>query len=170
MSKVVRISLLCLVVAGLLAGIAGAAELARNQVLNIAFDAGDAKTLDPHRAATTSDRATVDMIFNGLVRYPPGNQVSVEPDLAESWTVSPDKKTWTFKLRKGVFFHPFPGSPNGYELTSDDVVYSLKRAASADTSSYAGEYTGIEPDKNTPAQWRDDLEAFLTATSPDTWL
>jgi len=144
MSKVVRISLLCLVVAGLLAGIAGAAELARNQVLNIAFDAGDAKTLDPHRAATTSDRATVDMIFNGLVRYPPGNQVSVEPDLAESWTVSPDKKTWTFKLRKGVFFHPFPGSPNGYELTTDDVVYSLKRAASADTSSYAGEYTGID--------------------------
>ena len=35
---------------------------------------------------------------------------------------------------------------------------------------YRGEYTGIEPDKNTPARWRDDLEAFLTATSPDTWL
>lgn len=35
---------------------------------------------------------------------------------------------------------------------------------------YRGEYTGIEPDKNTPAQWRDDLETFLTATTPDTWL
>ena len=35
---------------------------------------------------------------------------------------------------------------------------------------YKGQYTGIEPDKNTPAQWRDDLEAFLTATTPDTWL
>ena len=35
---------------------------------------------------------------------------------------------------------------------------------------YRGEYTGIEPDKNTPAQWRDDLEAFLTATTQDTWL
>ena len=35
---------------------------------------------------------------------------------------------------------------------------------------YRGEYTGIEPEKNTPAQWRDDLEAFLTATTPDTWL
>ena len=35
---------------------------------------------------------------------------------------------------------------------------------------YRGEYTGIEPDKNTPAQWRDDLESFLTATTPDTWL
>ena len=35
---------------------------------------------------------------------------------------------------------------------------------------YRGEYTGIEPDKTTPARWRDDLEAFLTATTPDTWL
>ena len=35
---------------------------------------------------------------------------------------------------------------------------------------YRGEYTGIEPEKTTPAQWRDDLEAFLTTTTPDTWL
>ena len=35
---------------------------------------------------------------------------------------------------------------------------------------YRGEYTGIEPDKNTPAQWRDDLDAFLTTTTADTWL
>ncbi|MGH3561148.1 MAG: 3-hydroxy-9,10-secoandrosta-1,3,5(10)-triene-9,17-dione monooxygenase reductase subunit [Mycobacterium sp.] len=35
---------------------------------------------------------------------------------------------------------------------------------------YRGDYTGIEPDKTTPAQWRDDLEAFLTATTEDTWL
>ncbi|WP_343602327.1 3-hydroxy-9,10-secoandrosta-1,3,5(10)-triene-9,17-dione monooxygenase reductase subunit [Mycobacterium sp.] len=35
---------------------------------------------------------------------------------------------------------------------------------------YRGDYTGIEPDKTTPAQWRDDLEAFLTTTTRDTWL
>ncbi|KAA8970394.1 3-hydroxy-9,10-secoandrosta-1,3,5(10)-triene-9,17-dione monooxygenase reductase subunit [Mycobacterium sp.] len=35
---------------------------------------------------------------------------------------------------------------------------------------YRGQYTGIEPDKTTPAQWRDDLEAFLTTTTRDTWL
>ena len=88
-----------------------AQQLAKEQVLKIAFDAGDLQTLDPHRAATTVDRATVDMIFNGLVRYPPGDQVKVEPDLAASWKVSPDKKVWTFTLRKGVFFHPYPGNP-----------------------------------------------------------
>lgn len=35
---------------------------------------------------------------------------------------------------------------------------------------YRGDYTGIEPDKTTPAHWRDDLEAFLTVTTEDTWL
>ena len=93
-----RIILLVIFLATVAVGItqiAPAAELAKEQVLDIAFDAGDAKTLDPHRAATTVDRSTVDPIFNGLVRYPPGNQVSVEPDLAESWKVSPDGKTWT---------------------------------------------------------------------------
>lgn len=35
---------------------------------------------------------------------------------------------------------------------------------------YRGDYTGIEPEKTTPAQWRDDLEAFLTVTNDDMWL
>ncbi len=122
----------------------GAADkLASKQVLRIAFDSGDAKTFDPHRAASTVDRSTVDMIFNGLVRYTPGNQVDAEPDLAASWDVSKDKKTWTFHLRKGVFFHPFPGFSSGYELTSEDIIYSLKRASNPDYSSYAGEYSGV---------------------------
>jgi peptide/nickel transport system substrate-binding protein len=119
-------------------------KLADKQVLTVAYDAGDAQSLDPHRAATTVDRSTLDMIFNGLVRYPLGNQVGIEPDLAESWKLSDDGKTYTFTLRKGVFFHPFPGSPEGYELTSEDVVFSLKRAATADTSAYAGEYRGLD--------------------------
>jgi peptide/nickel transport system substrate-binding protein len=144
-----RVFLVSVFVFGLLAGIAGAAELAKDQHLAIAFDAGDLKSLDPHRAAATADRALVDMMFSGLVRYPPGNQVKLEPDIAESWTVSADKKVWTFKLRKGVFFHPFAGNP-GYELTADDVVFSLKRAANKDTSAYAGDFTGIGFEKVDP--------------------
>jgi len=124
-------------------GLLAAAKLAKKQVLTIAFDAGDTKSLDPHRAATTVDRSTVDTIFNGLVRYPPGDQVKPEPDIAKSWKVSKDKKVWTFRLRKDVFFHPFPGQPGGYKLTSEDVVYSLKRAADSKHSAYAGEYKGV---------------------------
>ena len=117
--------------------------LSKSQVLQIAFDAGDAKTLDPHRAATTVDRSTVDPIFNGLVRYPHGNQVGAEPDLATAWDISADGREWTFHLRKGVYFHPFQGYPQGYELTAEDVVYSLNRAANPEHSSYAGEYSGL---------------------------
>lgn len=50
------------------------------------------------------------------------------------------------------------------------ALSELARATPRPLLFYRGEYTGIEPDKNTPAQWRDDLEAFLTATTPDTWL
>ncbi|WP_241386689.1 3-hydroxy-9,10-secoandrosta-1,3,5(10)-triene-9,17-dione monooxygenase reductase subunit [Rhodococcus sp. CH91] len=35
---------------------------------------------------------------------------------------------------------------------------------------YRGRYTGIEPEKTAPAPWRDDLEAFLTSVTEDTWL
>ncbi|MGB5987733.1 MAG: ABC transporter substrate-binding protein [Desulfobacterales bacterium] len=141
--KVLSRVILATVVALLLCPLASAQELAKEQVLMIAFDAGDAKNLDPHRAASTVDRSTVDPIFNGLVRYPPGQQVDVEPDLAESWQTSPDGKTWSFKLRQGVMFHPYEKQPQGYELTAADVVYSLERAANPDFSSYAGEYTGL---------------------------
>lgn len=150
--KSLRWLLVVFMVSVLVPAAVSAANLAKQQNLKIAFDAADAKSLDPHRATTTVDRSTVDPIFNGLVRYPPGDQVNVEPDLAESWDVSSDLKTWTFHLRKGVYFHPFPGATSGYELTSEDVVYSLNRAADPDHSSYAGEYSGIRvkaPDAST---------------------
>lgn len=127
------------------AGIAVMAQseiLAEEQILDIAFDAGDILSLDPHFATTTVDRFIVNAVFNGLVRYPPGNQVSFEPDIAESWEVSSDGKVWTFYLRKGVMFHSWDGHP-GYELTSEDVVYSLKKAADPSRSAFAGEYKGM---------------------------
>lgn len=115
------------------------------KVLHIAFDAADLTTLDPHFAATTPDRAVVDMIFNGLVRYKPGDISVFEPDLAVS-IPEPEmvdgKQVWTFKLREGVMCHPYDGNP-AYELTSEDVVYSLEKAADPERSAYAGEYTGL---------------------------
>ena len=42
---------------------------------------------------------------------------TVKPHLAESWKISPDGKTWVFKLREGI------KSPYGNELTADDVEW-----------------------------------------------
>jgi peptide/nickel transport system substrate-binding protein len=122
-----------------------ATEEPAEQVLRIAFDASDLSSLDPHFAAATQDRAIVDMVFNGLIRYKPGDIAEFEPDLAQAIpdpTTEDGKQVWTFELRQGVMCHPWNGS-EGYELTSEDVIYSLEKAANADRSAYAGEYTGM---------------------------
>jgi peptide/nickel transport system substrate-binding protein len=50
-------------------------------------------------------------------------------ELAESWEASPDAKTWTFKLRKGVEFH------NGKTLEAEDVIHSINVHRGEDTRS-----------------------------------
>ncbi len=116
-------------------------------ILRVGQNAADMSSLDPHFATTTEARALVDMIFNGLVRYKPGDGAfeAMEPDLAEALPVSEmvdGAQVWTFKLRQGVMCHPAGAMP-AYELTSEDVVYSLQKAADPERSAYAGEYTGM---------------------------
>jgi peptide/nickel transport system substrate-binding protein len=110
-------------------------------VLNVGMAAADVGQIDPHRATSTQDKPVVSWMFNGLVRFAPGSASleSIEPDLAESWDKSADGKTWVFHLRKGVKFHGDWG-----ELTAEDVVYSLKRAGDAKTSSFAADYAVVD--------------------------
>jgi peptide/nickel transport system substrate-binding protein len=114
-------------------------------VLTYADKAADLGTLDPHFAASTNDRNIVDMIFNGLIRYKPGDGSVFEPDLATELPepeLADGKQVWTFKLRSGVMCHASDEVPS-YELTSEDVVWSLEKSANADTSAYAGEYADM---------------------------
>ena len=75
--------------------------------------------LDTQATATVATRLVATHILEPLVTF--GENYSVVPMLAESWKISPDGKTYTFKLREGVKFH------NGKELTSADVVASIER-------------------------------------------
>jgi peptide/nickel transport system substrate-binding protein len=128
------------------AGLTPATAARSGGILRLGQSAGDVGTVDPHYASGTQDRALVDMVFNGLVRYKPGDTTQFEPDLATALPTSTSdtagKQTWTVPLRKGVMCHPSDGVP-AYELTSDDVVYSLKKAASKDSSAYSGDYAGM---------------------------
>jgi peptide/nickel transport system substrate-binding protein len=123
-------------------------------VLRIGQNASDVGSLDPHFATTTQDRSLVDMVFNGLVRYKPGDGSVFEPDLAQSIPTPQStggKQVWTFQLRKGVMCHPTDGVPS-YELTSEDVVYSLQKSADKSRSAYAADYAGMAveaPDAST---------------------
>lgn len=114
---------------------------AQKTTMTVGIAAQDSGRLDPHFAVTTIDRIPVAWMFNGLVRFPPGSidPTKIEPDLAEKWESSADKKTWTFTLRRGVQFH------GGYgEMTAEDVVYSLKKASDAKTSAFSSELRAFE--------------------------
>ena len=63
-------------------------------------------------------------IFQTLYTVSPDGK-SVQPELATSYTVSSDKKTYTFTLRKGVKFS------TGQPMTSKDVVFSIEQASKA---------------------------------------
>ncbi len=122
------------------------AALAQDRpTLRIAQNAADLASLDPHYAAGTQDRALVDMVFNGLVRFKPGDSTQIEPDLATAVPEPSDqggKQVWTFTLRDNVQVHK-TGKSDAYTLTADDVVFSFKKAADENTSAYAGDYQGI---------------------------
>ncbi len=62
-------------------------------------------------------------LHDALVKPMPGNIMT--PSLAESWTLSPDQRTYEFKLRQGLKFH------NGDPFTAEDVKFSFYRAKSS---------------------------------------
>jgi len=86
-------------IAGLLAGFAGAADLAKDQALKIASDAGDLKRSTPHRARQppTAHRR---LYVQRFVRYPTGQPGQLEPGHRRVLDRFADKKVWTFKLRR----------------------------------------------------------------------
>jgi peptide/nickel transport system substrate-binding protein len=61
--------------------------------------------------------------YSTLLKFDAANYPQIVGDLAEAWSVSPDRLTYTFKLRPNVFFH------DGSRLTSADVKASYERIA-----------------------------------------
>jgi len=124
-----------------LAAVATGAMAQSGQTLRVGMAAQDVGRLDPHFAVSTIDRVVVAWMFNGLVRFAPGSidPAGIEPDLAERWESSPDGRTWTFHLRRGVQWQGGFG-----ELTAEDVVFSLRKAANAQTSAFAADFRAFE--------------------------
>ncbi len=87
-------------------------------VLRIAMSA-NLRALDPAKTTIGEEFMHSVFVFNGLTRMK--EDQSVAPELAESWSFSPDLKTWEFKLRRGVMFH------HGREMTAADVITSYRR-------------------------------------------
>ena len=97
------------------------APVANEITVGIAQDLDD--SLDPHKTVKAGTREVMFNVFEGLVKPTPDGDLT--PAVAESYTVSEDRLTYTFTLREGVKFH------NGDTVTAEDVVYSINRCAAA---------------------------------------
>ena len=84
----------------------------------------DVQSMAPQIQNDTTSEQVVKMLYNTLLKFE--DDGTVVGDLAESWSVSEDKLTWTFNLKQGVKFH------NGKELTSADVKATFDRALNAE--------------------------------------
>src|SRR5207302_5002233 len=84
---------------------AGAQEKPRSGGILTWFDYGDPGRLDVHAESPLVVQQATAGVYSGVLHYDPADPSKVVGDLAERWTVSPDGKTYTFHLRKGVKWH-----------------------------------------------------------------
>lgn len=77
--------------------------------------------LDPQRENSSSANIALHAMYDTLVTFNGTDYTKVIPDIATSWNISPDGKTVTFQIRKGVEFS------DGTPLTAKDVEYSFAR-------------------------------------------
>jgi peptide/nickel transport system substrate-binding protein len=76
---------------------------------------------DCHAAVSFAFLHPIAPHYSTLLKFNAANYPEIVGDLAESWTVSPDRLTYTFKLRPNVLFH------DGTKLTSADIKASYER-------------------------------------------
>ena len=104
-------------------------------------------------------------LHDALVKPMPGNHQA--PSLAESWTVSPDQKSYEFKLRQGVKFH------NGDPFTADDVKFSFQRTKAKLLHEKVKEVVVVDPHRvrfvlHEP--WPDFMTFYGTFVSGAAWI
>lgn len=78
---------------------------------------GAPRFVNPVLAATDADKDVTALVFSGLTRI--GENGNIVPDLAESYTVSPDGKIYTFTLKNDATFQ------DKTKVTADDIIYTI---------------------------------------------
>ncbi|MCA2433105.1 ABC transporter substrate-binding protein [Rhizobium leguminosarum] len=130
----------------------------------------DITTLDPAIGYDWVNWSMIKSLYSRLMDYAPGTPNPV-PSLADSFTVSPDGLTYTFKLHKGVKFS------NGREVVASDVKYSIERAVDPKTqgpgAGFFGAIKGFEDEtggKTTTLsgiETPDDSTVIFNLSRPD---
>jgi peptide/nickel transport system substrate-binding protein len=98
-----------------------AAETPRRGGILLAAIAAEPPSLDPHQESTFANIQLVAPFYSTLLQFDPFNFPKIIGDVATEWKISPDGRTYTFKIRQGIRFHD--GSP----LTAADVKASYDK-------------------------------------------
>ena len=112
---------------GLLSGLPALAETPADTLVE-AWAIDDMITLDPAEAFELSTGEITGNTYDMLVRLDPSDTTKVVGGIAESWTVSDDGLTYTFKLKPGITF------ASGNPITAADVAWSFERAVKLNKS------------------------------------
>ncbi len=107
---------------------------------------GDSVGLDPAYETDGNSFMVCDNIYEALVFYK-DESTALEPGLAESWDISPDGKTYTFNLRKGVKFH------DGTPFNANAVVFSIGRMMKDRQVKFYGKNWDIPAQERPPEYW-----------------
>ncbi|MEL7115794.1 MAG: ABC transporter substrate-binding protein [Pseudomonadota bacterium] len=122
--------------------------------LNCAWSGvGEIVTLDPARINQVLQFQIASNVLSGLMHI--DNSLVSQGDLAETWEVSEDGLTYTFKLREGVTFH------NGDAFTSEDVVFTFNRSSDPEQSIHSRVVANVAS-----LEALNDLEVKFTLKSP----
>jgi ABC-type transport system substrate-binding protein len=125
-----RLQALVLALAALAAGLAAAQEPPR-KVLKLAFRIAET-SLDPAKVIDIYSRTITPHIFEALYQYDHlARPAKIKPQLAAGMPeVSADYKTWTVKVRPGIYFADDPAFKGGKrEVVAQDFVYAIQRIA-----------------------------------------
>ena len=113
--------------------------------------------LDPILFTSTIDYTRGRATYNSLVQH--ADDLTPQPELAESFEANANATEWTFKIRKGVTFH------DGKKLTADDVVYTMKRhQGEASTSVIKSVLASVKEWKKTGSM---EVKAILESPNAD---
>jgi peptide/nickel transport system substrate-binding protein len=93
---------------------------------------GETATLDPQINYDTAGFPVLGNVYDGLVRAVGERTVGIVPDLATSWTHSPDGKTWTFTLRSGATFHDGTPVDAAAVKFTWDRLFKINQGAASD--------------------------------------
>jgi peptide/nickel transport system substrate-binding protein len=104
---------------------------------------GNVSGLIPNITADSASHEVGSNLYTGLIKR--DRELNIVPDMAESWTFSPDCLQLTFKLRKDVRWH------DGEPFTAEDVIFTYQ--------------TAINP--KTPTAYREDFRAVKSAEAVD---